>query len=94
MTRFGVTLPAAGLRLDVDGMAPQGKVVMKASSVGSTPVTLRATAVALVGMPATPTTGSSTTWPAASRDGVPTPARLSMSRTGATGMYRPLADVE
>ena len=94
MTRFGVILPAAGLRLDVDGIAPQGNVVMKALSEGDTPVTLRATAVALVGMPLPPTTVSSTVCPPASRAGVPTPFRLSISRTGETGMYRPLADAE
>src|SRR3954453_13356725 len=94
MTRFGVTLAAGGLRLEVGGRLPHGNAVTKESTLGWMPVTLRATALALVGMPATPTTGNSTTCPAANRVGVPTPTLLSISRTGEMGMYRPDADAE
>src|SRR4029079_2340607 len=94
MTRLGVTFAAGGFRLEVGGTLPQGKTVTNASTSGSTPVTFRATALALVGMPATPTTCNSATCPAANHAAAPTPSLVSISLTGEIGMYRPDAEAE
>src|SRR6266568_6849132 len=90
ITRFGTVCPGIQLRLDAVGrVLPFGNTVKKPLAVWSTAVTLRTTAVTpVVGTPPKPATCTFNVVPAASVEPAlawPLPARVSVTRVGASG---------